>query len=1095
MMYSRLATRSLPWLLSLLLVTACTPNPLAPQTQTISITQSTMTAHTSQFKKGPYHGPVTLTVDTGLILGKVGKKVTIPSVSDDPDFQIQALPAGNMMFQTSFTKALGQTLEQTRTISIADTSKRYTLHVQKDSLAGQVEVNINGTDWIKAQDFGLLGREAVNKTLLLQANNTLRIRIQGLLRSQVTVTLVEGGEAGVVRKRQGKISSLNETQADRVRQNDTNIFDPNQPDSLGGLQPYEGDIGDNKSDLNPLQDIAIGGVKLNYQEQTEFAIGQLFVVLKNTNNNDFSILNTHPGILTIRHEELANDLRIVRIWLNLENISLTTLETDIIALNQRAELPTLTDLTFSSINAAKTLATALQILRQYPELIESVGMINTVEKTSNDTPIITQEEKRQTLSVTSPGVYSFDRDLVSKLTTRGITLTDPGMYQSSDMWWLGNETTSVTSAWNYSTGFDSTIAVLDDGFGHIHRDSEFQSHFLACQLQPREDKKVCGSEGTKQESRVLHEPFFLYSSSIQSSNDPDACKLSSRGEILFPSKCLYHDQAALPISSIQTPPQQSYFDALLNYEDYRFLYPTHRQASSLHGLRVSSIATASANNQWGLAGVAPSSKLLPVVTAESRLLIDDGQKALEGFFINIFLRISQLNVYTDTKKMVDPNFSLDVINISQALRPTSIDDFLKSTTFDTSANLSLMEKVIKNIQTKHNTVVVVAAANNNIEINKSQVVYPASLDSVITIGSYKRPSNGVFSKAEISNFGAEVDIWAPDGLEIPTLVPALFYDFPSIGDTSAGVENWHTESGTSFATPIVAGTVALMKTWNKSLTPQQIKSILQSTSRQLGYFNGLPAHGLNALEAVKHPSVGAKKAKTLTLQVNFSGDLTDENGKIYQTIPDYQKTNPEILPGQYVRVSGWTQEDHPNIPLGKIQLLQIEPTAGIESCVTDEIVTNTTDWRWRDNNGNLQAPVVNSVMTNRISPTTDGRPVVTIWSQLYSNGLAYCLVCDYDFSHNYVVPPEREVKSAKVEVQVDDGVDIYVNNYLVGSATRGETYGSNQVKTLPIAPNVFSTGQSFLMNVRNRSNYQIYNNAGIAAKFTVEHCPRNTAIM
>jgi Subtilisin-like serine proteases len=69
-------------------------------------------------------------------------------------------------------------------------------------------------------------------------------------------------------------------------------------------------------------------------------------------------------------------------------------------------------------------------------------------------------------------------------------------------------------------------------------------------------------------------------------------------------------------------------------------------------------------------------------------------------------------------------------------------------------------------------------------------------------------------------------------------------------------------NGTSYATPIVAGVCALLKSINKNLTPAQIKSIIQTTADPVAdanlYPGGIGAGRINAYAAVTHaecPSV------------------------------------------------------------------------------------------------------------------------------------------------------------------------------------------------------------------------------------------------
>ncbi|AJW56896.1 S8 family peptidase [Burkholderia pseudomallei] len=111
--------------------------------------------------------------------------------------------------------------------------------------------------------------------------------------------------------------------------------------------------------------------------------------------------------------------------------------------------------------------------------------------------------------------------------------------------------------------------------------------------------------------------------------------------------------------------------------------------------------------------------------------------------------------------------------------------------------------------------VVVAAGNNGGSVSTTQ---PANCRGVIAVGAID--SRGV--RASFSNTGAAVKISAPGVGILSTL---------NAGKTSPGVDSYASYSGTSMATPHVAGTVALMLAVNSTLSPSQILQRLQSSAR------------------------------------------------------------------------------------------------------------------------------------------------------------------------------------------------------------------------------------------------------------------------
>lgn len=116
---------------------------------------------------------------------------------------------------------------------------------------------------------------------------------------------------------------------------------------------------------------------------------------------------------------------------------------------------------------------------------------------------------------------------------------------------------------------------------------------------------------------------------------------------------------------------------------------------------------------------------------------------------------------------------------------------------------------------KAGIVFVVAAANDG-KNNDTNDYYPTNADLSNTIAV--AASNSSDAKPSWSNFGrAKVNVAAP-GDAIMSTLPANKY-----GNLS----------GTSMATPLVAGLVALIKAQDSSLTPSQIRSLIQSTGAKV----------------------------------------------------------------------------------------------------------------------------------------------------------------------------------------------------------------------------------------------------------------------
>jgi len=103
-----------------------------------------------------------------------------------------------------------------------------------------------------------------------------------------------------------------------------------------------------------------------------------------------------------------------------------------------------------------------------------------------------------------------------------------------------------------------------------------------------------------------------------------------------------------------------------------------------------------------------------------------------------------------------------------------------------------------------------AAGNSNTNLSGNRE------DSVIVVGATDQND----AKASFSSFGTLVDVVAP-GVSIYTT-------------SNGGNASYSSASGTSFATPIVAGLCGLIWSRNPGLSPAEVEAILRSTCKDLG---------------------------------------------------------------------------------------------------------------------------------------------------------------------------------------------------------------------------------------------------------------------
>jgi thermitase len=204
-----------------------------------------------------------------------------------------------------------------------------------------------------------------------------------------------------------------------------------------------------------------------------------------------------------------------------------------------------------------------------------------------------------------------------------------------------------------------------------------------------------------------------------------------------------------------------------------------------HGTHVAGIAAATGGNGVGVAGVCPACGILAVK------VFPDG----EGF-------ASDFDVAEGITWAAD--HGADVVNLSLGGPGAS----------------SVLQSAVDYAVGRN--VLVVAAAGNESTTTPS---YPGAIVSAIAVSA----TTSSDTKATFSNFGNWVDIAAP-GVGILSTVPG------------AGYAAW---SGTSMATPVVAGAAALAFAGRPGSTAASVRTLLQSTAIDLGSrgFDVLYGHG------------------------------------------------------------------------------------------------------------------------------------------------------------------------------------------------------------------------------------------------------------
>ena len=226
-----------------------------------------------------------------------------------------------------------------------------------------------------------------------------------------------------------------------------------------------------------------------------------------------------------------------------------------------------------------------------------------------------------------------------------------------------------------------------------------------------------------------------------------------------------------------------------------------------HGTWVSGIIAANANDGYGIAGVSWSAKILPVKIMDR-----------EG-------RGSTADLYAGIRWAADHGAT--VINMS-------VGGFPYTQAVLDAVNYAWSKGIV-----------LVGAAGNN---NRREDYYPASYGNVVSVSATQREDE--FS--HWSSYGPKVDVSAPGSSVLTTNCYTCTY---------GGHDSWgsHTYiSGTSFATPNVAGVVALLQARYPTWSPSQIVSRLYSTVDDLGYAGFDERYGRGRVNAYR--AMGASVA-------------------------------------------------------------------------------------------------------------------------------------------------------------------------------------------------------------------------------------------
>ena len=239
-------------------------------------------------------------------------------------------------------------------------------------------------------------------------------------------------------------------------------------------------------------------------------------------------------------------------------------------------------------------------------------------------------------------------------------------------------------------------------------------------------------------------------------------------------------------------------------------------------------------------------------------------------------------------------------------------------------------------------IVIVGASGN---FSQDYVSYPASHPAVIAVGA----TTVTQSVAGYSDRGSALDLVAPGGgdVNVDGILQESF-------DDPSDVWGVYAKIGTSFASPLVAGTAALMLDVNPDLSSSAIREILASTALDLGASGWDPTFGAGLLQA--HAAVTAAGSLPTTGLTMIAGGPVAVSTIVADEVGAITGTDPERLAGanRYATAAAISAASHaPDTPLVYVttgmnypDALSIGPVAALGDApvllvMTDDIPAET----------------------------------------------------------------------------------------------------------------------------------------------------------
>jgi thermitase len=245
-----------------------------------------------------------------------------------------------------------------------------------------------------------------------------------------------------------------------------------------------------------------------------------------------------------------------------------------------------------------------------------------------------------------------------------------------------------------------------------------------------------------------------------------------------------------------------------------------------HGTHVAGIAAAGVNNGIGMAGICGGCSVLPV-----KVLNHENSGSWAGVAAGV--------IYA-------ADHGARIINLS----------------LGGSGNSATMEQAVQYAQSKG--VLIVAAAGNG---RTDRPFYPAAYAGVLAVSATRRDD----TRWSLSNYGSYIDVAAPGH--------SVYSAYHDLGNTYGG---YTFMSGTSMASPHVAGLAGLLLSQDPSRTAADLERLITTTADDLGEPGWDPYFGygrINALAALQAGAAGQTPTPTPTPTARMAGMVWHDDNR------------------------------------------------------------------------------------------------------------------------------------------------------------------------------------------------------------------------